>query len=190
MTNESTAPITMPLKSLIKREQATKPAMLVLMLLVGGQATAAGVYIDSVQKQADMARRELVREGIRACGQQKFKTVGDREACQDKYFNEAKAKYPARGSDAYSQKHYSGLSKAAAEQKLIELKAIYDQTTALLEKHPGQVTRRAVESEGWWIQMNVLGASPTQTTPWFIECSKQKWKATVDHCALGSGGQP
>ncbi|WP_313480001.1 hypothetical protein [Stutzerimonas kunmingensis] len=166
-----------------------KTIYLALMLGVAGQATAAGVYIDEAQKKSDKARTELIREGIRACGKQKFKTVGDREACQDKYFEEATAKYPARGSDAYAQKHYAGLSKPAAEQKLIELKAIYDQTTALLEKHPGQVTRRAVEAEGWWIQKNVLGASRTQTTPWFIECSKQKWQATVDHCPLGSGGK-
>lgn len=167
-----------------------KLVVISLMLHVAGQASAADIYIDEAQKVLDKARTELIREGIKACGAKQFSTVGERDACKREYFDEAKSKYPRRGTEAYSKKHYAGLSREAAEQKLIELKSIYDRTTALKAKHPGQITRRDVEIEGWWIQTNVLNASATQTTPWFIECSKQAWKATVDHCELGSRGKP
>lgn len=178
------------MKTLFLNGDSMKAIYLSLMLSVAGQAAAAGVYIDESQKQADKARAELISKGIKVCGQKKFKTVGEADACKDKYFEEAKAKYPRRGTEAYALKNYAGLSRAAAEQKLIELKSIYDKTTVLKAKHPGQVSRRDAEVEGWWIQTNVLGASATQTTPWFIECSKQEWQATVDHCPLGSGGKP
>lgn len=158
------------------------------ILLALPLASQAAAYIDPAALKDDAARRDLIQQGIKNCPRGKFPTVGDREACQRPYQEKAQQLYPRRGTEAYAQKNYSGLSKAQAEQKLIELQKIAQQAGTIMSTKPGEISRKDVEVEGWWIQRNILKATPTATAPWFIECKKQAWSATVDHCQLGSGG--
>jgi len=158
---------------------------LVLLLPLASHAAS---YIDPAALKDDAARRALIQQGIKNCPRGKFPTVGDREACQRPYQEKAQQQYPRRGTEAYAQKHYSGMSRAQAEQKLIELQKIAQKAGTIMSTKPGEISRKDAEVEGWWIQRNVLKATPTSTSPWFIECKKQAWAATVDQCRLGSGG--
>ncbi|MDT3723016.1 hypothetical protein [Pseudomonas oryzihabitans] len=159
------------------------------MLLMLPLASYAASYIDQAALKDDSARRALIQQGIKDCPRSKYPTVGDREACLRPYQDKAQQQYPRRGTEAYAQKHYSDMNKAQAEQKLIELQKIAQQAGAIMSTKPGEISRKDAEVEGWWIQRNVLKATPTATSPWFIECKKQNWSATVDQCRLGSGGE-
>lgn len=165
-----------------------KPLLIAGLLLASVNASA-DTYIDANQAAQDNAKRELIRKAIDICAKQKLHTVGEKEACRKKYIDEAKEKYPTRGTDEYSEKYYSNLTRAQAEQKLIELEKIWNKA-GFTATQPGEIGRVEAENEGWWIQTHILKASPTQGDPWFIECKIQKWKATVDLCPLGKGGNP
>lgn len=166
-----------------------KILLLILPLVFSGYASA-GHYIDSQQLKLDQDRDKLISMAIEKCPNSKFKTIGERDECRSKYRKLADEKFPLRGSEAYSKLKYSGLSTAQAEQKLIELKKIYDQANMFaLKKKPGEISKSDVEAEGWWIQKNILKAARTQGDPWFIQCKKQSYQATVDLCPLGGGGK-
>ncbi|MBW5414822.1 MULTISPECIES: hypothetical protein [Pseudomonas] len=165
--------------------------LLIPGLLLASMNASAGLYIDPQQLKDDQNRDKLLTMAIKKCPNSSFKTIGERDECRAKYRNLADQQFPLRGSKAYSEKKYSGLSKPQAEQQLIELKKIYDQADMFaVKKKPGELTQSDMEAEGWWIQQNILKATRTQGDPWFIECKVQKWKATVDLCPLGKGGNP
>ena len=148
----------------------------------------AAHYVDPAQVRYDESRDKIYQKAFDNCSPKSFKTVRDLEKCRRQYFDEANEKFPVRGTDEYSEKFYSKLTKEQAEQKLIELEKIYNQA-GMSSRKPGEISRTEVETEGWWIQKHIFNASFTQTSPFFIECKKQPYKSTVDHCPLGSGGK-
>lgn len=157
----------------------------IALALIATSAVAAA-------KSDDAARTKMIQDGIKICDAKGFKTVGEIDACVSGYTEKANGLYPARGSDAYSRKHYAGLSKSAAESALQRLKGEW----ATAEKggyfsarrKPGVVTKKALADEGWWIQVNVLGARQSQDDPWFIECQGAKSAGVLRRCPLGKGG--
>ena len=159
---------------------------IVLALTYANSYAASSVNSD--QLKYDQARDALIEKAIDSCPAKKFKTIGERDKCRQKYLDEADQKYPIRGSDAYSEKNYAGMSEAQAEQKLKELKALWD-NAKMFSKKPGEISKADLESEGWWIQKNIFHARLHMSEPWFIQCKKQPYKATVDLCPLGSGGK-
>ena len=166
-----------------------KRMVMAALLLAGlGIQVQAAPKIDPAQLEYDQAWDALITKGITNCPNKAFKTIGDRDKCRQKYFDEADSKYPRRGTKAYSEKNYAGMSEAQAEQKLIELKKIWDGAT-MFSKVPGEISRDNLEAEGWWIQKNIFHARLHMSDPWFIQCKKQPYKATVDLCPLGSGGK-
>lgn len=144
-------------------------------------------------KSEDAARSKMIQAGIKICDAKGFKTVGEKDACVSEYTKKANGLYPARGTDEYSRKHYAGLSKASAESTLQSLQNEW--TTAekggyfSARRKPGVVSKKAIVSEGWWIQVNVLGSRQSQDDPWFVECKGVKSSGVLRRCPLGKGGE-
>lgn len=137
------------------------------------------IKAENSTKQDDEARKEIIDEGFAVCKTKKFKTVGEREACHDVYFEKARQLYPRRGTNAYSKKHYGGISKAEAKVKLLKLQSEYEESEkkgeiycrACSKRPAGYVAQEEIIDEGWWIQKNILGARSLNVgLPFFIEC--------------------
>lgn len=144
-------------------------------------------------KSDDAARSKMIQDGIKICDAKGYKTVGEKDTCVSQYTEKANGLYPARGSEAYSRKHYAGLSKSTAEGTLQRLQSEWSTAEKggyfSARRKPGVVTKKAVSEEGWWIQVNILGARRSQDDPWFIECkSGAKTLNFVRRCPLGKGG--
>lgn len=148
----------------------------------------AGTYIDSQQLKSDNAKSAASSLADEKCVWKTFKTRGAYDDCRKSYLNKASELNPARGTDAYGEKYYARMSRAQAIQQLTQLQKIYNTSSNLIAQKSGEISQHDAEVEGWWIQIHVLKATATDGLPWFVECKKQLWKATVDHCPLGSGG--
>jgi len=155
---------------------------------------SASVWADDAQtKQDDIARTQLIQNGIKACGNKGFKTLGEKDQCIAEFTDKANDRYPVRGSDSYSRKHYAGMSKAKAEATLQQLQREWESAPRggfySARRQPGVVSKKAIAEEGWWIQVNVLGAQQSQDDPWFIECNDFKTANILRRCPLGKGGE-
>ncbi|MGH2291282.1 MULTISPECIES: hypothetical protein [Pseudomonas] len=157
----------------------------IALLLAAGAAMADA-------KSDGSARTKIIQDGIKTCNAKGLKTVGEKDSCVKEYSDKANNLYPARGT-AYAQRHYTGLSKEAAESTLRSLQAEWKTAQRggyfSAQRTPGVVTRKAVAEEGWWIQTHILGARQSQDDPWFIECKNSpKSFGVINRCPLGKGG--
>ncbi|WAH62217.1 hypothetical protein LZ023_40785 (plasmid) [Pseudomonas silvicola] len=162
-----------------------------ILVAVVALALTTGAYADT--KSDDAARSKMIQAGIKVCSTKGYKTVGEKDACVSEYTKKANNVYPARGSVEYAEQHYAGLSKSAAESKLIDLQSEWKTAQNggyfSARRTPGVLSKKAVVQEGWWIQTHILGARQTQDDPWFIECSEgAKTLNIVRRCPLGKGG--
>lgn len=151
------------------------------------QPVLAANYIDSDYK-AYQAKRNQVLSKLKNCNSKQYKTVADVNSCRTKIIDEANQKYPARGTDAYSEKHYAKLTKEQANNKIIELKKIYDTAkVSTISRKPGELLKKDVTIEAAWIQENILGRKRTTDVNVFaIPCKGQEGKRIQQLCVAGS----
>lgn len=124
-----------------------------LALILGGVSIAvnAAPYIDAATAKTDKSRKAFIKsEMIKQCGKKAS------YSCEGKVLDTANAKFPLRGSKAYSELNYKKLSKAEAAAKLRELGVAYNKASAFSDNKDGEVKKSDLESEGWWIVKNVL----------------------------------
>lgn len=141
---------------------------------------------------SDADRSQQLQAATKACKAKGFKTLGEQQDCVHNAYQKINSDVAQRG-ELYAAKNYKGLSKAQAETKLISLKKEYESapkgTYFKSGKAAGDVDRRTIMNEGWWIQTHILGARQTQGDPWFMECKEgARTLNVVRRCPLGKGG--
>ncbi|MGP8747383.1 hypothetical protein [Pseudomonas aeruginosa] len=160
-------------------------SFVIVMSLSFGVA-AADRYFEKSQEEYDLKRLEYSKLAAKQCASRK--SVGERESCRQVYIDEANKKYPARGTEAYSKKHYSGISETQAKEQLIKLKRIYDVARPGMRSRPGEITTQQVASEARWIQKNVFGRSTSSDfEAFYFPCEKQLPGSPIKRfCEIGS----
>ena len=159
-----------------------KIAFLLILSLISGATFAA----------SDASRAQQLQAATKACKAKGFKTLGEQKDCVHNAYVKIHSNVSDRG-ELYAAKNYKGLSKSQAETKLISLKKEYESaqkgTYFKSAKKAGEVDRRTIVTEGWWIQTHILGARQTQGDPWFMECKEgARTLNVVRRCPLGKGG--
>lgn len=123
--------------------------LLVLFSVLFSSQIFAHTYIDATQLK-------ITKETDKALDKQ----CGDLKAhyrqwtnCADKVYQ----LYPDRGSDEYSEAHYSHLSKTQADKTIKSLFAIYKKANASDYHHQeGEMTKNMASNEATWIQNHVF----------------------------------
>lgn len=155
--------------------------------LILSQPVLSKGYVDKDYKNYQTERNKVLAK-LKDCNSKRFKTVGDINTCRQKVIEEANNKYPARGTDAYSQQYYSKLTTEQANNKIIELKKIYDVArVSSISKQPGELLKKEVMTEAAWIQNNILGRKRTTDVNVFVvPCENKTGKYIKKLCIAGT----
>lgn len=107
-------------------------------------------YIVPEILEADQKRQALFDKKLPPCRTAKFKTFGERQACKEKVYEEAREKYPHRATREYVNQNYVGLDAKEIRRKIKELEALlYEVRGGVLsrDRKDGELTRRDIDGE-------------------------------------------
>ena len=138
-----------------------KVLLLSLVLSIAG-CTSWLDHTDIEARNKMMESRKIVCRAM--------KPSDEKDECFSNAYWSAASKYPYRGTEAYSVKHYSALSKAEAEKTLVVLRSGFDHAgndpTGDQELRAGTIGKFAYIYEAQWIRKHIFGEPPTCCNPW------------------------
>lgn len=154
-----------------------------VFLFVTGQALSA-VYVDKDYTTYLNKRDKILSKVNKQCTS---KNRGNYENCRNSIYDEADAKYPKRGLVSYCEKNYSKFTVEQANQKIVELKAIYDKARlATMGLKKGEITKQAAMMEAEWLQSNILNRPTLRGSNAFVVPCQSQGKNLKTLCEAGT----